>query len=235
MNTFRLSTQEKSITVFGFEYSYVILGCFTTQRTDKFVISIPYKNIEMTGQLLQKVNSIVKLTEAEEKVFSHYWTEKALQKGAYLLRNGRVCKTDNFVLEGALKAYFINPKSGKEEILYFAIEDWWATDMHSFQQQTPSIYNIQAVEDTQLLQISYESFQKLLEELPQLERFFRIILERYLGALQQKIIFNQVLDAQERYVDFQNRYPLISARFPNYLIASYLNMSAEFLSRIRNS
>ena len=81
----------------------------------------------------------------------------------------------------------------------------------------------------------YESFQKLLEELPQLERFFRIILERYLGALQQKIIFNQVLDAQERYVDFQNRYPLISARFPNYLIASYLNMSAEFLSRIRNS
>ncbi|MCL6219701.1 Crp/Fnr family transcriptional regulator [Zunongwangia pacifica] len=189
----------------------------------------------MTEQLLQKVNTIVKLTEAEEQAFHRYWTPYSLKKGEYLLRNGKICRTDNFVVEGALKAYFINPKSGKEEILYLAIEDWWATDMHSFQQQTPSIYNIQAVEDTQLLQISYESFQKLLQEIPKLERFFRIILESYLGALQQKIIFRQVLDAKERYFDFQQRYPLISARFPNYLIASYLNMSAEFLSRIQNA
>jgi len=169
----------------------------------------------------------------EERMIEGYWKEKTLKNGEYLLTNGAVCRTDNYVVEGALKAYYINSETGKEEILFFAIEQWWASDIYSFQKQIPSIYNIQAVEDCQLLQITHDSFQKMVLEIPKLERFFRVILESYLGALQRKIIKNQAYDAKHRYLDFLEQYPLIAERFPNYLIASYLNVSPEFLSRIR--
>lgn len=187
----------------------------------------------MNQQLLKKIHSIVTLSDEEEKMLSGFWKEKTLKKGEYLLTNGAVCRTDNYVVEGALKAYYINSETGNEEILFFAIEDWWASDLYSFQKQIPSIYNIQAVENSKLLQITHESFQKMLTEIPKLERFFRIILESYLGTLQRKIILNQVYDAKHRYLDFLEQYPLIAERFPNYLIASYLNVSPEFLSRIR--
>src|SRR5690606_14659802 len=184
-------------------------------------------------QLLKKMNSIVALNAEEGRIVGGYWKEKTLKKGDYLLTNGAVCRTDNYVLQGALKAYFIDPETGTEEILYFAIEHWWATDIDSFQKQIPSRYNIQAIEDTKLLQITKESFEKMLLEVPRLERFFRIILESYLATLQRKIITNQIHDAKVRYLDFLKEYPLIAERFPNYLIASYLNISPEFLSRIR--
>lgn len=188
----------------------------------------------MISKLLNKLHKVIALNKEEEVFFSSHWTEKTFEKNDYLLRNGQVCRTDNFLIEGAMKAYYINPENGKEEILYLAIEEWWATDIQSFRNQTPSIYNIQAIEKTKVLQITKESFQIILDEIPKLERFFRIILESYLGALQRKIIINQVYDAEQRYLDFLEQYPEISERFPNYLIASYLNLSPEFLSRIRN-
>ena len=117
--------------------------------------------------------------------------------------------------------------------MYFAIENWWATDIDSFQKQTPSIYNIQALEETQLLQISHYSFNRMLEQMPKLEKYFRIILESYLGSLQRRIIENNLLGAEQRYIEFIERYPQIANRVPQYLIASYLGISAEFLSRIR--
>lgn len=149
------------------------------------------------------------------------------------MRNGEICRTDNYIISGTLKAFCINADTGNEEILYFAIDDWWATDMESFRQQEPSIYNIQALEKTELLQISFHSFQKMLEQIPALERYFRIILESYLGALQKRIIYNHIYNAEQRYLDFLQNYPNIAARIPQYLIASYLGISAEFLSRIR--
>lgn len=186
----------------------------------------------MNRQLLDKIKAIVPLSQAEEESLKDYWKEKTLKKEERLLTNGAVCRTDNYVVEGALKAYYINSETGREEILFFAIEDWWAADLYSFQKQLPSIYNIEAVEDCKLLQITRDSFEKMVKKISKLERFFRIILEGYLGTLQRKIISNQVYDAKERYLDFLAQYPLIAKRFPNYLIASYLNMSPEFLSRI---
>ncbi|REC80578.1 Crp/Fnr family transcriptional regulator [Chryseobacterium elymi] len=162
-----------------------------------------------------------------------FWSKKILEKGDYLLRNGEVCRTDNYIVSGTLKAFYINADTGNEEILYFAIDDWWATDMESFRKQRPSIYNIQALEKTELLQISYHSFQKMLEQIPSLERYFRIILESYLGALQKRIIYNHIYTAEYRYLDFLQTYPKIAAKIPQYLIASYLGISPEFLSRIR--
>ncbi|SHG48510.1 cAMP-binding domain of CRP or a regulatory subunit of cAMP-dependent protein kinases [Flagellimonas flava] len=187
----------------------------------------------MKEQLIQSISKHIKLDSEEDNLIETFWMEKTLEKGDYLLRNGETCRTDNFVVEGTLKAFYINPETGKEEILYFAIENWWATDIESFQKQKPSIYNIQAIEKTTLLQIRYDSFQKMLEQIPKLERFFRIILENYIGSLQRRIILNNVLDAEQRYLDFLENYPKIAEKVPNYLIASYLGITAEFLSRIR--
>ena len=183
--------------------------------------------------LLNNIAKHINLTQDEISVFESFWTEKSLEKGDYLLRNGDTCRYDSYVVSGVLKAFYINADNGNEEILFFAIEDWWASDLESFSKQSPSIYNIQAIEKTTVLQISHYSFQQLLAELPCLERYFRLILESYLGVLQKRIIHNNVYDAQSRYFAFLENYPDIASKVPQYLIASYLGVSAEFISRIK--
>lgn len=187
----------------------------------------------MNEQLHNNISKHVNLSLEERKLFETFWTEKTLDKGDYLLRNGETCRTDNYVVSGALKAFYINSEKGREEILYFSIDDWWACDIDSFQKQKPSIYNIQALEKTELLQISHYSFEEMLTQIPKLEKYFRIILESYLGTLQRRIIENNVFDAEQRYFEFLEKYSKIADKVPQYLIASYLGISAEFLSRIR--
>lgn len=103
----------------------------------------------------------------------------------------------------------------------------------SFQKQSPSVYNIQALEDTLLLQIHRDSFQEMLKQIPKLETYFRSILESYVGSLQQRIITTNASNAEQKYIDFIQKYPEIAAKVPQYLIASYLGVSPEFISRIR--
>jgi len=183
--------------------------------------------------LIKNIAKHVKLSPEEISVFKRFWTEKTLEKGELLLRNGEICRYDNYIISGALKAFCINPENGNEEILFLAIDDWWATDIHSFSRQKVSIYNIQAIEKTRLLQINYQSFQKLLQEIPSLEKYFRIILEGYLGTLEKRVVFNHMHKAEQKYLDFLETYPDIVSKIPQYLIASYLGISAEFISRIR--
>lgn len=187
----------------------------------------------MNKQLLENISKHIVLSSKEWNLFETFWTEKTVAKGDFILRNGETCRTDNYIISGALKAFYINSKNGREEILYFAIDDWWASDIDSFQNQKPSIYNIQALEKTTILQISHYSFREMLEQIPKLEKYFRIILESYLGSLQKRIIQNNVYDAEQRYLEFIEKYPKIVDKIPQYLIASYLGISSEFLSRIR--
>lgn len=187
----------------------------------------------MEKQLFENISKHIKLSSEEWNLFETFWTEKTVAKGDFILRNGDTCRTDNYIISGALKAFYINPKNGREEILYFAIDDWWASDIDSFKNQKPSIYNIQALEKTTILQISHYSFKEMLEQIPKLEKYFRIILEGYLGSLQKRIIHNNVYEAEQRYLEFIERYPKIIDKVPQYLIASYLGISSEFLSRIR--
>jgi CRP-like cAMP-binding protein len=183
--------------------------------------------------LIKNILQHVRLSPEEIVIFKNFWTEKTLEKGEFLLRNGETCRYDSYIVSGVLKAFCINSENGNEEILFLAIDHWWATDISSFSKQKASIYNIQAVEKTNLLQISYQSFQKMLQEIPALERYFRIILEGYLGTLEKRIVFNNMYKAEQKYYDFIDTYPDIASRVPQYLIASYLGISAEFISRIR--
>lgn len=183
--------------------------------------------------LIKNILKHVALTQEEITVFKSFWSEKTLEKGEFLLRNGETCRYDSYIVSGVLKAFCINSDNGNEEILFLAIDNWWATDISSFSKQQPSMYNIQAVEKTSLLQISHTAFQKMLQAIPSLERYFRIILEGYLGTLEKRIVFNNMYKAEQKYYDFLDTYPDIVSRVPQYLIASYLGVSAEFISRIR--
>ncbi|MCJ7935250.1 MAG: Crp/Fnr family transcriptional regulator [Chryseobacterium sp.] len=183
--------------------------------------------------LLKNILQHIRLSPEEVVIFKSFWTEKTLKKGEFLLRNGEICRYDSYIISGVLKAFCINSENGNEEILFLAIDHWWATDISSFSKQKASIYNIQAVEKTNLLQISHQSFQKMLQEIPSLERYFRIILEGYLGTLEKRIVCNNMHKAEQKYYDFLETYPDIVSRVPQYLIASYLGVSAEFISRIR--
>ncbi|KFF26779.1 Crp/Fnr family transcriptional regulator [Chryseobacterium vrystaatense] len=183
--------------------------------------------------LIKNILKHVTLTQEEITVFKSCWSEKTLEKGEFLLRNGETCRYDSYIVSGVLKAFCINSDNGNEEILFLAIDNWWATDISSFSKQQPSMYNIQAVEKTILLQISHTAFQKMLQAIPSLERYFRIILEGYLGTLEKRIVFNNMYKAEQKYYDFLNTYPDIVSRVPQYLIASYLGVSPEFISRIR--
>ncbi len=187
----------------------------------------------MFSSLLKDIQNKISVSEDEIEKFRSYWKVIQLKKNDFLFRNGQRCKYDSYVVKGSLKAFYLNTKTGNEEILFFAIEHWWATDLDSFANQTKSRYNIQALEDTILLQIDFQSFSKLLNEIPKMERYFRIILESYISAIQWRIISLNSLTAEERYKDFVSQYPKITQRVPQYLIASYLGITPEFLSRIR--
>ncbi|UIR54664.1 Crp/Fnr family transcriptional regulator [Sphingobacterium sp. SRCM116780] len=187
----------------------------------------------MRESLIENIQSKIKLSTEEIEIFNTFWKERKLVKNEYIFRNGEICKFDSFVISGSFKAFYIHPDTGKEEIIFFAIENWWATDLDSFSNQSPSMYAIQAIENSIVLQINYPSFEELLRQIPKLERYFRLILQGYNSSIQRRIILTNSHSAEERYRDFVQRYPKIIQKVPQYLIASYLGITPEFLSKIR--
>jgi CRP-like cAMP-binding protein len=136
-------------------------------------------------------------------------------------------------LQGAFRAYVVADE-GQEHTITFAIDDWWITDYNSYIFQQPATMFVVALEDSIILQLDYEKEQELKLQNHKFETFFRIMAERGLAAQQRRIISNLTQTAEERYETFSNKYPQIVQRVPQYALASYLGMTTEFLSRIRN-
>jgi CRP/FNR family transcriptional regulator, anaerobic regulatory protein len=183
--------------------------------------------------LFENIRRYIPISEEEESLISSYWNIKHLDRGEYLLEEGSICRYDAFVLDGSCKGYIIDPATGKEEIVFLAIADWWASDLESFHNQNASSLNITAISPTTVALISRSSFHELLEKLPRLEKYFRIILQNHVTALLRRIYFRNAHDAKSRYKAFLQQYPSLNAQIPQYLIASYLGISAEMLSKIR--
>jgi CRP/FNR family transcriptional regulator len=183
--------------------------------------------------LLKNIARYISLSEEEKNLVSSFWIIKQLDRGEHLLEEGSICRYDAFVLDGSLKGYIIDQVTGKEEIVFLAIADWWASDLDSFHNQTASNLNIAAISPTTVALISHSSFNELLEKLPKLEKYFRIILQQHAAALLRRIYFRNAHDAKSRYKTFLQKYPSLNAQIPQYLIASYLGLSAEMLSKIR--
>lgn len=173
------------------------------------------------------------MTSEEINTLSNYVTERKYLKGQYILQQGDVCKHSSFILQGCTKMFYVDD-TGQEHIIMLGVEDWWVSDIGSFIEQKPAQFNIQCLENTVLAQFHVDTIDEVFQKIPALERFFRKLLERGLAASQKRIIRNFSMTAKERYLYFKNTYPNIEQRIPQYLLASYLGITKEFLSKIKS-
>lgn len=149
-----------------------------------------------------------------------------------LLHEGEICNFEAYINKGCIRNYYLD-ENGFEVTLQFAIEDWWVSDIASFQDHQPAHMFIETLEDCELLMLSPETKEELLRKLPKLERVFRLMVQRNLAVLQSRLFKTIATSAQEKYIDFISRYPTIPQRVAQHYIASYLGISPEFLSKVR--
>lgn len=179
------------------------------------------------------VSKFVDLTGEELATFTAAFKEIKVKKRQFLVQPNFIAKYRYFILKGALRAYVVG-EEGQDHTVQLAIEEWWISDYNSYMFQQPASMFVMAVEDSVLLQISFEDEQKLKASNYKFETFFRILAERSAAFMQRRVITNLTRSAEQRYDLFLEKYPSMANRFPQYVIASYLGMTTEFLSRIRN-
>ncbi len=172
------------------------------------------------------------LSEAEISLFNSLLEFKKVPKKTILLHEGDVCNFEIYINKGCIRNYYID-ENGFEVILQFAIEDWWVSDIASFNNHTPSDMFIETLEDCELLVLSPQTKEQLLKAIPKLERMFRLMVQKNLAVLQKRFLKTITNSATEKYLDFIDRYPTIPQRVAQHYIASYLGISAEFLSKVR--
>ncbi|MDR3696785.1 Crp/Fnr family transcriptional regulator [Mucilaginibacter sp.] len=180
----------------------------------------------------QKLNEKVAFTNEEQKVITGYLTSKKLRKKQYLLQAGDVCKAIAFVEKGAMREYSVD-ESGAEHILQFALEGWLISDLYSFMTGEPATYNIDALEDCDLVLLTKSAQGELLKKVPKFETYTTAQITGAYLAMQKRVNAMISLTPGQRYLYFINLYPNIARRVPQHMIASYLGLSPETLSRIR--
>jgi CRP-like cAMP-binding protein len=185
-----------------------------------------------TKPLIDYFNQFLPLTEEEQAFVSQVFTERSIRRRQFILHEGDVCKHNTFVVEGCFRMYTVDEK-GKEHNLQFAIENWWIGDIGSFHSKKPSKLYIEALENSVILQIKKEDQLSLFVDYPKFNQIFRVLAENAMVSLQKRILQNISSTAEERYLDFVERYPHFFNRISNVQIASYLGVTPEFLSTIR--
>ena len=182
--------------------------------------------------LLQNVAKHILLDKTEADFFVSLLQHKILKRKDFLLKQGSNCKTENFIIKGCLRTYTID-ENGFEHILMFGIEEWWVGDLYSFLTQTPANYFIDALEDTEVFQISKENLDRLYERVPKFEKFFRVILQNAFIAQQHRINQNLSFTAEQRYLNFIKKYPQIEQRISQKQVSAFLGITPVFLSMLR--
>lgn len=182
--------------------------------------------------LISHIQNKVSLTEEEKTELQSFFSVKKLKKKQYLLQEGDVCKCLSFVNKGLLKSYFTDEKGG-ENINMFAFEGWWISDFQSFINQEKAVLNIDAVEETELLMITLEDYDKLMLKILVMDRYFRILYQNSLVTKDYRLIASNSYTAEEKYLQLVQKNPEMIKRVPHNLIASYLGLAPETISRIR--
>jgi CRP-like cAMP-binding protein len=188
----------------------------------------------MFDLILKNVSRHIKLDPQETAFFTSLLRPRVVRKRQALLRAGEIARHENFVVKGLLRAYTVDP-TGHEHVAMFAMEDWWISDLYSFLTQTPATQNIDAIEDTEILQIEKHDLERLYQEVPRFDRFFRIALQNAFISNQQRILGSISQTAEEQYIAFIKKYPTLEQRVPQHQVASYLGITPETISRIRRS
>jgi len=183
-------------------------------------------------KLITHIRKSVLLTDEQAKTMAASFVTKHLKKKEILLFAGEQSSHMRFISEGCLRSYYMD-KEAKEHIIQFGIEDWWINDLYSYLTFTPAKQFIQAIEDSVVLQIHRDKLNELYNSIPALERFFRFKFEKAYVALQERTINTMSKTAENRYLEFRAKYRDIEQRVPQYMVASYLGITPEFLSALR--
>jgi len=186
----------------------------------------------MLDAIFNHINRFTDLSEEEQAVLGTMLKTTSYKKKAFLHEAGEICKGNYFVVKGCLRLYFIDIK-GAEQTTQFAIENWWISDLTSYLMHKPSDFYIQAAEETQVIVLERRDYDELFDKLPKLERYFRLIFQKLHQASQIRIKYLYSQTAEERYVNFNKLFPEFVQRVPQYMLASYLGFTPEFLSKIR--
>lgn len=171
---------------------------------------------------------------SEKELVAVAFMTKHLRKRQYLLQEGDICKYMSFIIKGAGRVFAVNDR-GQEHIFRFAVENWWLGDFESYNFSTPSIYNIEMLEDSDVLMVTKDHLDELRKNVNAVDIMIREIDKKGAVATQRRIHSSISLNAEERYSNLLHTYPNFLERFPQVMIASYLGITAETLSRIRKN
>ena len=183
--------------------------------------------------IFQNVARFISLNDEEKELFKSLLKKGSAKRKEFVMQPGEITKYEYYVIKGCLKVYSLD-RNGVEHVSMFAIEDYWTGDMASFMLQQPSTYFIKALEDSEFLMISKENFERLFQEIPKFERFYRNLYQRSLVSYIQRTNQGISLTAEERYEIFLEKYPHIANRITQKDLAAYLGITPEFLSMIRS-
>ena len=186
----------------------------------------------MKEQIRKHFSRYVQFSDVEIDEIDSKLTQNTFEKKDYLHKEGQICKSNYFLLSGLVRSFYIDNK-GNEKITQFALENWWVTNMESYIKNIPSYSSIQAIEKTTALMIDKVELEKLYKSIPKLERFFRIITENILISIQRRNDIYLQMKSKDRYDDLIQHFPVFAQRVPQYMIASYLEITPEYLSELR--
>ena len=181
---------------------------------------------------IQHIKRTIDLNEEKEALIRSCLRPIRLKKKSFLLRQSEVCLYMSYIKSGCLRVYF-NDEQGQESNVFFALEDWWVMDLESFMNQTPGRFSIESLETSELIQIHEQDFNRLVEAIPQLEKWLRKLFQNALISSENRIYYKSTLSAELRYERFLSKYPSLESRIPQKHIASYLGVSPEFLSNLK--
>jgi len=190
-------------------------------------------NTENYSGLLANIRKSVNFTDDDERELIPLLRTTRVKKRQFVDQPGFVASYRNYVVKGALRSFFVDA-DGKDHTIQIAIEDWFISDFYSYISQTPATLYVEALEDSVLLQMKYEDIEKLCARNHHLSEYFRVTTERAFANSRRRALSNLSKTAEERYLEFTERYPGMAHRVPQKVIASYLGISPEFLSKIRS-
>jgi CRP-like cAMP-binding protein len=196
------------------------------------LVNIKSKFKMTTKPLIDYFEKLIPLKEEEKLIVEDIFKERRIKRRQFILQEGDICNQNTFIIEGCFRTYTVDDK-GKEHNLQFSVENWWVGDIGSFHSEKPSRLYIEAIENSIILQCKKEDQIKLFVKYPKFNQIFRVLAENAIVSMQNRIILNISSTAEERYLDFVERFPNFFNRISNVQIASYLGVTPEFLSAIR--
>lgn len=182
--------------------------------------------------LLSNIRTFVPISQDDWQFVISHAVKRTFRKGAFISREGEVNRYTNFIEEGSARVFYIDSK-GAEHVIQLGVRGWWISDFASFITQKKGLLYTEALSPTTVISFSYENVQLIYEKIPVFERFYRLLIQNAYASFQHRVLHNLSMDAEQIYRSFSEAYPALDQQIPQKHVASYLGMSAEFLSKIK--